>query len=46
MQTRDPLQTPTSPVDVVNMDKFDAEVLVTATAQAPVCFGVETMSPH
>ena len=31
---------------VVDMDVLDTNVLVTATAQAPVCLDLETMSPH
>jgi hypothetical protein len=30
----------------VDMDVLDTNVLVTATAQAPVCLDLETMSPH
>jgi hypothetical protein len=31
---------------LVDMDVLDTNVLVTATAQAPVCLDLETMSPH
>jgi hypothetical protein len=30
----------------VDVNVFDADVLVTATAQAPVGFDLEAMSPH